>query len=113
MMESSIFVRLQQENFHQWRQAPDEVAFLRNLHRHVFYFEIELEVRHDDRELEFFIVQRYLRIFTNKVVLWEGLSCEMVCKKVIEHLRYKFKDRRVCVTVSEDNENGARIHGVL
>jgi hypothetical protein len=33
---SRIQVRTSFVGVHQWKDAPDEVAFLRNLHRHVF-----------------------------------------------------------------------------
>ncbi len=41
--------------FHKWPEAPDEVSYLRELHRHLFTYKVYFPVSHNDRELEFHI----------------------------------------------------------
>ena len=61
-MYSYIIVKTSFRGFHQYKDAPDQVAFLKNLHRHDFIVEAKIEVKHDDRELEFFIEQSALDV---------------------------------------------------
>ena len=53
-----IWITTSMEGFHAYPDAPDEVAFLRNRHRHLFHFRVYIEVFHDDREIEFFMFKR-------------------------------------------------------
>lgn len=108
-MISKIQVRCEFEGFHLWSDAPDSVAFLRTLHRHIFHVTAELQVTHDNRELEFVLVKRDLQrkialLYPDKLV---G-SCEMVARDIYHYLKSKYGvDRAVTVSVSEDGENGA------
>jgi hypothetical protein len=108
-----IWVTLQQENFHRWKDAPEETAFLRESHRHVFNFEVSLEVMHDDREVEFFALKKYVNILVGKPEMWKNMSCEQIAKTVLVHLNAKYHDRYASVDVSEDGENGATVTMIL
>lgn len=96
--------------FHKYEDAPEEVAFLRYLHRHKFYVEALIQVFHDDRELEFFIVQNNLDrdiipFVTQKFPLG---SCEMISEDIMWGLVNSYGDHRnYYVEVSEDDENSA------
>ena len=105
-MKTFICVRWQFEGFHSYPSAPGEVAFLKNVHRHLFKCSAKIEVFHDDRELEFFIVQRKLRsIFDN--VGSDSMSCEMIANKVVSYVLDTYPGRSVTVEVSEDGENSS------
>lgn len=108
-----IWVTLQQENFHRWKDAPESTAFLRESHRHVFHFEVTLEVKHDDREVEFFDLKRFVGVLVHKPELWKNMSCEQIAEMVIVHLNAKYHDRYASVDVSEDGENGATVTKIL
>ena len=96
--------------FHKWVDAPTEVSFLRERHRHKFFVKLEIEVFHADRELEFFIVQRQLINFINlKVDAQDVGSCETIALIILEHFSKLFAGRKLSVSVSEDSENGATI----
>jgi len=43
-MTNYIWITTQKAMFHKYPDAPDEVSFLRNEHRHMFHFKIYLEV---------------------------------------------------------------------
>lgn len=105
-MKTSIIVRWQFEGFHYYPHAPHEVLFLRETHRHLFKCSAKIEVRHDNRELEFFIVQRALkRQFGDGQM--NNMSCEMIAKKIVEFIWLEYGERAVSVEVSEDGENSA------
>lgn len=101
--------------FHRWPEAPDEVAFLRDLHRHEFHVEVSLETKHDNRELEFFTVKNWLlenplkdlnlirHDGTDKRTNW---SCEQMAEYIGNKLREEYGSRWMQVGVYEDGENG-------
>lgn len=103
----SIWVRAEFTALHCWPDAPKKVAFLRAWHRHIFRVKMLLDVKHNNRDLEFFIVQEDLKKVLKK---WEGKkvmkSCEMFAEDVIKQLRPKYPSLR-SVEVSEDGENGS------
>ena len=102
-----IFVTTQFEGIHCYPDAPDEVAFLRSPHRHMFHVKYEVEVFHDDRELEFILVKRALEAYVPILKNLEHKSCEMIARAIMEWSDNKYGIRHVRITVSEDGENGA------
>lgn len=103
-----VKVRVQVPGQHHWPDAPSEVAFLRNLHRHVFTVEVELVVGHGDREVEFFMCQRALEAFLRArwaerlpMLHFGAMSCEMIAQVVLD----EFEPQPRRVTVWEDGEN--------
>jgi hypothetical protein len=103
------------EDLHRWVKAPDDVKFLRDLHRHMFEVEMMIQVSGDDRELEFIQIKRwfqkdvvpYITVY-NRLINNYRTSCEQFCKLIIEKLQEKFgSDRYYYVSVREDGENGA------
>lgn len=105
----TIFVRFQKEGIHKYPGAPDEVAFLRNEHRHMFHFEVEMEVKHDNREVEFIMLKRELdALYGNKTLSLDFKSCEMICDDLYSYLYRRYGNRFYKIEVSEDGENGAR-----
>lgn len=106
-IKTSIIVRWQFEGFHFYPDAPPEVEFLKSSHRHLFKCSAKIEVFDDDRELEFFIVQRKL-----KKKFGDGgqrnRSCEMIAKEIAYFIQKNYgKHRPIEVEVSEDGENSA------
>lgn len=104
-----IEVTGQYEGYHKYENAPDEVAFLRNLHRHMFKWSALIEVFHDDRELEFFLVKRLIETKIVAFTSWSTTdlgSCEMQAEKILNGLLAAYgHDRFISVKVSEDGEN--------
>lgn len=93
--------------YHYWKDAPEEVAFLRNKHRHRFEIRCWFEVSDDDREIEIFMQERKIKTFlTSKYgeeMDLEGQSCEMLAKTLINEFK--------CVScqVLEDGKGGAYV----
>ena len=107
-----IIVRGQFEFCHRYKDAPAEVSYLRNLHRHMFNYEVELEVYHDDRELEFIMVKHEIEDYLSDCTSsWlETTSCEQMAQCIGNCLRAKYGfERDLSVSVFEDNENGAKV----
>lgn len=104
-------VRTQFEGFHHWPQAPEPVAFLRSVHRHMFHVVLMIEQKHDDRDLEYVLLKRELTAQCEKVLdlLPESRSCEMIAAKLALMFSLKYPNRRVKCEVSEDGENGAEV----
>lgn len=100
-----IFVTVEFEAFHQWADAPEHVAFLRDLHRHIFHVRITKPVGHANRDIEFITLKRevtsYIREFMEGQVLG---SCEMIASRLMGQFD------AVQVEVSEDGENGAIVY---
>jgi hypothetical protein len=48
-----IWVTFQRAGIHRYPDAPDDVGYLANNHRHQFKFKVSIEVFHMNRELEF------------------------------------------------------------
>lgn len=115
-MRKSIIVTNNFKGYHRYAGAPEDVGFLRELHRHVFNVRTTIEVQHNERDLEFFQLQHRIETFVkmryNKAheQYLEGIyieSCETLAENILEHLHRIFPNRRVRVEVWEDNENGA------
>lgn len=100
-----IFITTQFEGFHKWENAPDEVAFLRNFHRHLFKVKVYFKVNLTDRDLEFFIQKKEInKQIYNYLSKRKGTmeSCEKMCEFIAS------TDNRITkVEVNEDGENGA------
>jgi len=106
-----IFVTFQFEGLHCWHNAPPEVSFLRNLHRHLFCVRVEIKVFHDDRDIEFILFKRELQSLFSDEENVDHKSCEMICGDIADYIEEKYSGRPYRIEVSEDGENGAVLIG--
>jgi hypothetical protein len=100
---------------HHWPEAPEEVAFLREVHHHIFHIEATIPVDHNDRELEYFMVKNVIdELITDGLANYDTLtwSCERWAE-YIGHELAKIYNRDLSVKVSEDDENGSTVFVVL
>lgn len=106
----TIWVTFEFEGYHRWEDAPEEVSFLREVHRHLFKCKVEIEVLHDDREIEFFIFKRECSTMLYGQINFRDVgSCEMVAEQLMKSILEKYPNRKISVTVSEDGENGSTV----
>lgn len=111
-----IFVTFQKEGIHKYPAALDDphladVSFLGYPHRHMFHFNIAIEVFHNDRDIEFIQFKRWLdSLYAQDVLVLNNKSCEMISDEIYEQIAIRYPDRDIEITVSEDGENGATIH---
>ena len=100
----SIVIKTQFTAIHHWPAAPDDVAYLRGPHRHLFYVTMKWGVTHEDRDMEFIQtknnVDSFIRInWHNQYIGFK--SCENLAITLANKFDADF------VSVFEDNENGA------
>lgn len=109
-MNSSIIVKASFEGIHQYKNAPIQVEFLRDPHRHIFNVEIEMEVFDLDRDIEFILLKRDLNkyLYTKPFNIED--SCETMASKICRYLIDNYGERQMVVTVLEDGENGGRVY---
>ena len=123
---SKINVKTQFEGLHMWSNAPEKVAFLRNLHRHLFKVDVTVDVQHDDRDIEFFILKNDIDVFLKSIGTTYhpemcnirnlgSMSCEMMAKLVSEYIVRKYKNSitTIVVKVQEDDENSGILETFL
>lgn len=106
-----IFITTSFEGIHAYKDAPEEVSFLRNPHRHMFGVRVSMDVYHDNREIEFILLKRNIDrwlSFMGKDL--NNISCEQLGKNIIYNLISCYgSNRNYEVIVDEDGENGAII----
>ncbi len=107
-MTNYIWVTAQKEILHKYPNAPREVSFLRNEHRHNIHFKVYIQVHNNDRDVEFILFQRFIKgVLFNLEKDLEHRSMEMISDYLYEKVAEKFPKRKVMISVSEDNENGS------
>ena len=116
----TIFVRFQKEGIHKYPAAATDpalatgdeydVSFLATPHRHIFHFDVAIEVFHNDRDIEFIQFKRWLENqYSQNILALDYKSCEMISDDLYEVIATRYPDRSIAIQVSEDNENGAHI----
>lgn len=116
--DTNIWVTFTKEGIHKYPAAltdpklatGDEydVSFLGYSHRHIFHFKVEIQVFHDDRDIEFIQFKRWLEnLYSTGTLELDYKSCEMICDDLAGQINNKYPNRKLNITVSEDNENGA------
>lgn len=106
-----IWVTFQKEGIHKYPEAPEGVEFLKYPHRHMFHFRVEMEVFHDDRDVEFILLKRELEaLYSEGTLQLDFKSCEMMADDLYEYLEDKYEGRDIVIEVSEDLENGTRAY---
>ena len=110
-VDKSIWVTFQKEGIHCYPDAPEGVEFLKHPHRHMFHFRVEVEVFHDDRDIEFILFKRELEQQFDGGQM-DHKSCEMLAVDVINYVNREYPYRWITATVSEDGENGGTVRFV-
>lgn len=116
-----IWVTFQKEGVHLYPAAKDDpalatgdwddVSFLGVAHRHIFHFRVEIDVFHDDRDIEFIQFKRWLeRLYNEGTLELNHRSCEMIAEELAQVIHETYPGRSITITVAEDNENGATLN---
>lgn len=99
-----IKVNLQVEGIHNWADCNlEDVIYLRNLHRHIFYIKAIKEVTHNNRDIEIIMFKNKIISYLNEK--YQGSFNSMSCEDIAEDILRQFECNEV--EVLEDNENGA------
>lgn len=108
-----IWVTFRREGIHRYPEALhnpelEDVKFLGYDHRHIFHFRVDLEVKHDNRDVEFIQMKRWLEsLYGDDVLSLNHRSCEMMSDDLAVLIKDKYPERKFKISVSEDNENGS------
>lgn len=104
-----VWVTFQRKGYHFYPNAPEDVAYLRDRHRHLFKFRVGITAKHENREIEF-------HQFLNKIESWydsgalelNHKSCEMIADDLAQRIEDEYgAGRRLTIEVAEDGECGA------
>lgn len=108
-MSTEVYCTLQVEATHSWPGCPfEEVAYLRDPHRHVFHIKAYMPVTHTDRDTEFIILKHHILEYfytnyyceTQRLCVFGSRSCEMIAEELANVFTLSKCE------VNEDNENG-------
>jgi hypothetical protein len=114
--DTEVWCNVQVEGTHNWPGCPfDEVAYLRDPHRHIFHIKAYKKVSHSDRDQEFIMLKHLIVEYLNfvyfaeyqKLCVFGAKSCEMIAEELIMQF-----DLSRC-EVSEDDENGAVVNAFV
>lgn len=110
--KTTIVINFNIEGVHCWSNCNiDEVDYLKNMHRHIFYFNVKIPVKHNDRDIEIISLKNSLiKWFTiryydekYKCCNFKTMSCEDLANELL------LATNACEVSVLEDNENGAYV----
>ena len=113
-----IWVTFQREGIHCYPAALDDpklatggwddVSFLGYPHRHIFHFRVQIEVFHDDRDIEFIQFKRWIEdMYSEGTLKLDFKSCEMMSDDLYVQITKRYPGRKIEIDVSEDGENGS------
>lgn len=116
-----IWVTFRKEGIHKYPAAATDpslatndeydVSFLGYPHRHIFHFNVGIQVFHNDRDIEFIQFKRWLEnLYAGGTLELNFKSCEMISDDLYEEIASRYPGRDIEITVSEDGENGATIY---
>ena len=116
----SIWVTFTKEGIHKYPAALEDpalatgdeydVSFLGYPHRHTFHFKVQIQVTHNDSDIEFIQFKRWLEnLYKEDILELDYKSCEMIADDLYLHINNKYPGRFVVIDVAEDGENGCQI----
>ena len=114
-----IYVNFQKVGFHRYPAAGTDpqlcsageydVSYLAARHRHLFKFNVQIEIFHNDRELEFHQVLTYCESLFENTIEIDSKSVEMLADDLYLQLANRYPGRNMKIGVSEDGECGCVI----
>lgn len=113
-----VYVPFVKEGYHCFPEAGSstkyktgdemDVSHLAARHFHYFYFKVWVEVNHDNRDIEFIQLRRWLEsLYDAGSIELNNKSCEMISDELAEVIHEKYPNSRIRIDVSEDNINGS------
>ncbi len=112
----TVIATVKVNGFHHWEGAPAPVEYLASNHRHLFTFRVEVPVTTPDRQVEFHMLQGWVRealahsyaAAPNGALLFRGRSCETLASELATALD-EHDIHASAIEVWEDDECGARV----
>jgi hypothetical protein len=120
--QRKIWVTFRKEGIHCYPAAATDpnlctageydVSFLASPHRHMFHFQVWIDVFHNDRDIEFIQFKRWLESLysgASSILELDWKSCEMIADDLYIQIAQRYPERAVWIEVAEDGENGCLI----
>ena len=105
----TIHVTFQRAGLHCYPGAAPEVKYLSAPHRHLFKFQVNVDVEHNDRDIEFHTLLNELEgQYDTGLLQLNNKSCEMIAEELALYIVNKY-NRTTSVSVWEDGECGATV----
>jgi len=109
-----VWVTFQRAGFHRYPAASidpmlESVSYLGTTHRHLFKFKVQIEIFHNDRDVEFHMALNYCESLLNGQIDLDYKSVEMLSDDLYTHLAIKYTGRDIRIEVSEDGECGCLV----
>ena len=109
-MKAEVIIQFEIEGYHHYPNAPKQVDFLANNHRHTFSIKAGYLVNDLNREKEIFIERDYIKEYLiesfGSPCDFENMSCEMIAKEILE---YGDPEQMIWCEVWEEKTGGARV----
>lgn len=110
-----IWVTFQRAGLHYYPEAGSnpnlkDVSYLSFKHRHLFKFRVQIQVTHNNRDLEFHQVLGFCEgLLDKRVIDIDNKSMEMLADDLYGSLSRAYPERAMKIEVSEDGECGGLI----
>ena len=109
--ERKIWVTFQKEGIHCYPAAATDpmlatgdeydVSFLGTPHRHIFHFQVWIDVFHNDRDIEFIQFKRWLEnLYKDNILALDYKSCEMISDDLYIQIASIYPYRSVWIEVA-------------
>lgn len=118
-MEKKTFVYTQfnKQGYHRFPEADQlpqfatgdkyDVSHLALRHMHYFFFKVWVEVKHENRDIEFIQLRRWLEELYAGELDIDYMSCEMLSDNLAIKIRERWPTSEIRIDVSEENINGS------
>ena len=113
-----VYTTFQKEGYHYFPDADKnplyatgdryDVSHLGTKHFHYFNFKVWIEVTHENREIEFIQLRRWIEDqYTSQSLELNGKSCEMLSDDLYHILTKKYPNKEIRIDISEEGINGS------
>ena len=102
-----VIITFEHIGWHCWPKAPPSRSYLRNDHRHLFKFKVELQVEAHDREIELHDLKDVCLSWAERYYIRASTdSCEKMAELLLRTLYSSFQPLSGRVECWEDGEVG-------
>jgi hypothetical protein len=85
-----------------------DVSHLGFRHMHYFNFKVWVQVTHENRQIEFIQLRRWIeRLYATGILELDHQSCEMMSDALCEKLKEKYPGMEIRIDISEEGINGS------
>ena len=113
-----VYTQFVKRGFHRFPEAATDpryvtgdnfdVSHLGTRHMHYFYFKVWVEVRHENRDIEFIQLREWLEnLYDQGDLEVDFKSCEMLSDDLYEKLAERYPGVEIRIDISEENINGS------